>query len=97
MELQEIFKKLPEIQETLKKGNVFKTELSADQRLQICLFEMFQLKQTGINKEFLKDWHYRKYRMTVNSNNIKNIVDVLWKEEIKEHNRNINSNQKSIF
>ena len=59
MELKTILEKIEQIKKFLSKDNVFKSELSTNQKIEIAIFEMMKQKKY-ITKESLKQ-HTKRY------------------------------------
>ena len=94
MELKRILKQLEQIKNLLSKDNIFKSETSTNQKVEIAIFEMIKQKKY-ITKESLKQQTKRIGKL-YNHNNYKDMFN-LWKEEIDKHNNEFFRNQTSFF
>ena len=94
LRLSQIAKDYERIAQESKEGNIFRSKLSTDRRLELCIFEMVN-KQQPITAGQLKSWHFHKYRSNANPINVKSIV-YLWSKEITNYNIWLNRNQQKL-
>ena len=94
MELKTILEKIEQIKKFLSKDNVFKSEISTNQKIEIAIFEMMKQKKY-ITKESIKQ-HTKGVGKLYNHNNYKDMFN-LWKEEIDNHKGEFFRNQTSFF
>lgn len=94
-DIEYILKNLDRIKDSMAKGSIFKSEISAPRRVELCIFEMMAANQY-IDHHKVRKWSKHNHHVEPNPTYCRDVCK-MWEEEIKAHNREFFKNQTKLF